>query len=120
MTAPTSVINFTFGWNNFEGQIPQQGWRQFTQMRQLRLNDNNLEGPIPDELPNSSDLQYLYFNNNNFSGEVSTNHGKYADSGTYPEFQYMDISGNDFSSLDYQDLLDILGSGKLKARNQEE
>lgn len=113
MTVPTSVVNFTFGWNNFEGQIPQQGWGQFRQMRQLRLNNNNLEGPIPDELPNSSNLKYLFFNNNNFSGPVSTNHGKYADSGDYPVFNYMNISNNNFSSSDYKALLDILSSSKL-------
>jgi hypothetical protein len=95
------------------GQIPQTGWENHNSTRYLRFNDNNFTGPIPDQLPNSDDLQYLYFANNQLSGAVSTNHGKYDNATNFPVFSAMDLRGNDFVEADYEDLKAILGTKLL-------
>src|SRR5699024_5626095 len=103
---------------NFTGQIPQTGWKDHWRTRVLRFNSNKLTGPIPDELPDSPKLQHLYFGSNNLSGPISTNHSKYADENEYPVFDYMGIQKNKFVQSDYQALLDVLGSDKLKVGEQ--
>lgn len=44
---------FQIGWQKpgfgFSGQIPQTGWANWDGLREMRLNNNNLEGPVPTE-----------------------------------------------------------------------
>jgi len=118
ITTNDRLIILSLGWNNFTGQIPQDGWKDHNRTRYLRFSSNDLTGPIPNELPDSDRLQYLYFQNNNLSGTISTNHAKYADSNTYSRFNWIDISNNRFHEEEYQSLLDELGSSKLIVGDQ--
>jgi hypothetical protein len=63
-------------YNNFTGEIPQNGWSNHTQTRFLAfagdtgfyVGPNNFSaGPAPQEVPNSPDLQYLYYSDCNFT-----------------------------------------------------
>jgi len=46
-TVPHNIRIIGVGWNNFSGDFPQSGWPDFTEIKTLYINDNNLTGNIP-------------------------------------------------------------------------
>ena len=71
VTAPAgdSVIILSLVYNNLNGIIPAQ-LGDLTNLRILRLADNQLTGSIPPELGNLTNLWILYLSNNQLSGSI--------------------------------------------------
>ncbi|WP_138429452.1 leucine-rich repeat domain-containing protein [Fodinibius saliphilus] len=84
------------GWNNFSGDIPQDGYGWYYDMRNWRLNDNDLTGRIPCDLWNmlnkSDNLRRVYMNNNRFSSNATSCMKEVSS----PVLQTISISGNNF------------------------
>ncbi len=62
-----STINLIY--NNLNGSIPPE-LGNLSDLEALYLNSNQLSGSIPPELGNLSNLNYLYLNNNQLSGSI--------------------------------------------------
>jgi hypothetical protein len=72
---PHNIRIIGVGWNNFSGDFPSSGWPDFTEIKTLYMNDNNLTGNIPcsfwSKLDNPN-LGIASTTNNNFSNKCSS------------------------------------------------
>ena len=72
---PSNIMIIAIGWNNFSGNFPESGWPDFTEIKTLYLNDNDLTGNIPCSFWNKLDnpkLGIAWTTNNNFSNKCSS------------------------------------------------
>nr|GMD63111.1 receptor-like kinase TMK4 [Ipomoea batatas] len=67
--APGNVITVNLQKHHFSGTI-SPALANFTSLRNLYLNDNNLTGPIPESLTTLRNLKVLEVSNNNLSGPI--------------------------------------------------
>ncbi|XP_042491317.1 LRR receptor-like serine/threonine-protein kinase HSL2 [Macadamia integrifolia] len=84
-----TLVNFDASQNNLTGRLPIH----FAALRLvfLGLNDNHLEGQIPEIIASNPNLAELKLFNNSFSGSLPRNLGLFSD------LEYFDVSSNDFS-----------------------
>ncbi|KAI3808952.1 hypothetical protein L1987_24921 [Smallanthus sonchifolius] len=71
------------------GPIPQNSIGKLDALRVLSLRSNFLKGTLPSDIPSIPSLQFLYLQNNNFSGDISTP--------LSPQLSILDLSFNSFS-----------------------
>ncbi|KAM1169181.1 hypothetical protein ACFX19_031536 [Malus domestica] len=63
-----SPIRFLYLWGNrLSGLIPTDG---FTLLRELELEDNQFEGPLPQNLGKLTQLEKIHLSGNNFTGTI--------------------------------------------------
>ncbi|MCP4216110.1 MAG: hypothetical protein GY765_15775, partial [bacterium] len=73
----TTVIELRPSSNGLNGTIPTE-LGDLTNLTDLRLNDNSLSGGIPTQLGNLSNLQILYLDSNQLSGSIPAQLGNLA------------------------------------------
>ncbi|MFV0395062.1 MAG: toxin Cry1Ac domain D-VI-related protein [Coprobacillaceae bacterium] len=83
------------------------GIEYFTNITDLRLNQNQLSGSIPTGLSNISSLQYLYLNANQLTGEIPSSLG------TIASLKYIYLNSNQLSGQIPESLGSITGLGRL-------
>ncbi|PAU92599.1 hypothetical protein CK503_15885, partial [Aliifodinibius salipaludis] len=69
----TQIISL--GWNNLTGELPQSGYPDWSIMKTIYLNDNNISGSIPCAFWNSIDnnrIGIVWLGNNDFSGNCTS------------------------------------------------
>jgi Leucine-rich repeat (LRR) protein len=103
--AASSMINFGLGWNEMEGEIPDLS--HMGRLRYMRANDNNFTGKVPMVDTSNEKLNFLHFQNNQMSGEVSAELAKIAD---LPRIGSGDlrVDNNNFSASDLESLINAL------------
>ncbi|XP_078178979.1 leucine-rich repeat receptor-like serine/threonine-protein kinase At2g14510 [Carex rostrata] len=67
----TAIANISLAFNNFSGGIPNLG--QLNYLTRLDLQNNQLNGSIPQSLGNITSLRELFLQNNNLTGQVPSN-----------------------------------------------
>ncbi|VVA29847.1 Hypothetical predicted protein, partial [Prunus dulcis] len=80
----SQVQNLDLSYNNFSGRLPLQ--LKFPKLQSFDLGHNQLEGPLPLWLTN---VYYLDFQSNLFSGPIPSNLGQ-----LMPKLRYLDVSEN--------------------------
>ncbi|KAJ7952688.1 Receptor kinase [Quillaja saponaria] len=85
----SSLISLDLSQNNFSGQLPEK--IAALHLNYLSLNDNHLEGEIPEILAENPNLQQLKLFNNSFSGKLPENLGRNSD------LEDFDVSTNNFT-----------------------
>ncbi|KAJ4966265.1 hypothetical protein NE237_018114 [Protea cynaroides] len=83
------LVNFDASENNLTGKLPIKF--AALHLSSLALNDNHLEGHIPEIIASNPNLAELKLFNNNFSGSLPR------DLGLHPNLEQIDVSGNGFS-----------------------
>ncbi|KAG4086869.1 L domain-like protein [Neocallimastix lanati (nom. inval.)] len=78
--------------NNLDGSIPPE-LGELSELIELNLSGNKLSGSIPPELGNLTNLQELVLENNNLSGSVPTEFGK------LENLQKIFLKGNDICNI---------------------
>lgn len=66
--------------------VPEIG--DLSEIRRIRLPNNNISGPIPDEIGNLTNLEYLYLRGNELTGSIPSTIGDLTN------VKYLDISSN--------------------------
>ncbi|XP_077233992.1 HAESA-like 2 [Tasmannia lanceolata] len=84
----TSLVQIDASQNNLTGKLPQK--IAGLQLISLALNDNRLEGEIPEALASNPNLVELKLFNNSFSGRIPVHLGRNSD------LEMFDLSGNGF------------------------
>ncbi|XP_059624085.1 LRR receptor-like serine/threonine-protein kinase HSL2 [Cornus florida] len=87
----TSLLRFDASENNLTGKFPQS--LASLHLQSLNINDNNLEGGIPEFVALSPKLTQLKLFNNRFSGTLPVNLGLNS------ELEEFDVSGNQFDGV---------------------
>jgi len=64
----TSLRVVKFGYNNLNGNLPNDFFNQLPQLENFTLNNNQFEGNIPQSIGNCISLIYLGLESNFFSG----------------------------------------------------
>lgn len=85
----TRVIAIHLPGHGLFGPIPQNSIGKLDALRILSLRSNFLNGTLPSDIPSIPSLQFLYLQNNNFSGDISTH--------LSPQLSILDLSFNSFS-----------------------
>ncbi|MCL7043685.1 hypothetical protein MKW94_005227 [Papaver nudicaule] len=85
----SNLIHFDASMNSLTGLIPEKF--AALQLLSLGLNDNNLEGAIPESLVTNTKLEELKLFNNRFSGKLPEKLGENCN------LEEFDVSGNSFS-----------------------
>ncbi|KAA8531508.1 hypothetical protein F0562_006139 [Nyssa sinensis] len=84
----TSLLRFDASQNNLTGKLPKS--LAGLPLESLNLNDNSLEGEIPEILSSNPALTQLKLFNNSFSGTLPVNLGRNSN------LEDFDVSGNEF------------------------
>ncbi|ESQ50320.1 hypothetical protein EUTSA_v10001899mg [Eutrema salsugineum] len=92
------VVSLDLSGKNISGQILTSATFRLPFLRTINLSNNNLSGPIPQEIftTSSPSLRYLNLSNNNFSGSIPR--------GFLPNLYTLDLSNNMFSGEIYNDI----------------
>ncbi|EOY13407.1 Serine-threonine protein kinase, putative [Theobroma cacao] len=72
----SSLLQMNLFMNNFHGKLSRTLFPKSCSLISFRINNNQLEGPIPQSLVNCKDLALLDLGNNNLSGTFPTWLGK--------------------------------------------
>jgi len=109
------------GSNDLVGVIPSE-LGQLTNLERLDLISNQLDGMIPWELSHITSLNSVKLQNNNLEGyEIGTFSTQTELANLYDIFDELNLSDNDLSSRDIDNiLLDLLDSLKLEDRVEAE
>ncbi|XP_076884042.1 putative inactive receptor kinase At5g58300 [Bidens hawaiensis] len=85
----TRVIAIHLPGHGLFGPIPKNSIGKLDALRILSLRSNFLNGSLPNDILSIPSLQFLYLQNNNFSGDISTP--------LSPQLSILDLSFNSFS-----------------------
>lgn len=87
----TSLLRFDSSENNLTGKLPESLVN--LRLESFNVNDNKLEGEIPEILSSNPNLRELKLFNNKFTGNLPANLGRNSD------LEEFDVSGNQFEGL---------------------
>jgi len=106
LSSQWNMINLNLGYgNNFTGQFPDLS--AMFHLRHVYANGNSFTGTVPMVDTSNTSLQFLYFQNNQMSGEIPA---ELAEIGNLPKVGTGDlrITNNKFSDADKKSLKDAL------------
>jgi hypothetical protein len=66
----TVIEELNLAWNLFTGEIPEEIFDNMANLRVLRLDNNQLTGPVSPKLGKLTKLKFLQLHNNQLTGEI--------------------------------------------------
>lgn len=88
-THPARVVALRIPAAGFYGSIPPSTLGRLDALSSLSLRSNRLYGPLPPDILSLPSLRYLYFQHNNFSGDIPSSFSSHLNS--------LDLSFNSFT-----------------------
>ena len=93
--------------NDFQGNLPGEIFANCQNLQYLNVSGNKLEGPIPPQLWNCSNILEIQLRQNNFTGDLTWGIGQ-GQRRSFRKLEKLDIYLNGFTG-DLSDVLDAMG-----------